>query len=348
MSATTENVLINLPSEEDFKQQVVNGLLAKNSGNAVVVHFWAEWCAPCFEMDKFCVQLAQKYANVKFFKVEAEKLPNLTEQFNVHSVPAFVFFPASNQNPSKLSFTVLEGANPPELAKRTKALSENVSISSSQTQQEPAGGATDLNSRIRNLINRAQVMLFMKGSPETPKCGFSSKIVEILRSANIQFSAFDILSDEAVRQGLKTYSNWPTYPQLYVKGELVGGLDVVKEMAAEGDLKEQLGISSEEAKDELNERLKKLINQAPVMLFMKGSPEVPKCGFSSKIVDILKQHGVKFSSFDILTDEAVRQGLKTYSNWPTYPQLYSKGQLIGGLDVVKELAEQGELLENLE
>lgn len=74
MSATTttdqnNNTLIHLQSEEDFTQQVVNGLLAKNSGNAVVVHFWAEWCAPCFEMDKFCVQLAQKYANVKFFKV---------------------------------------------------------------------------------------------------------------------------------------------------------------------------------------------------------------------------------------------------------------------------------------
>lgn len=241
----------------------------------------------------------------------------------------------------------MEGANPPELAKRTKALSENVSVTSSQ--QEPAGGTTDLNSRIRNLINRAPVMLFMKGSPEAPKCGFSSKMVEILKNANIQFSAFDILTDEAVRQGLKTFSNWPTYPQLYVKGELVGGLDVVKEMAEEGNLKEQLGIPSEEqTQEQLNERLKKLINQAPVMLFMKGTPEAPKCGFSAKIVDILKQQGVKFSSFDILTDESVRQGLKTYSNWPTYPQLYSKGQLIGGLDVVKELAEQGELLENLE
>ena len=269
-------------------------------------------------------------------------MPNLTERFGVHSVPAFVFLP-SNQNASKLSFTVLEGANPPELSKRTKALSESVNLP--QTQQQPAGGGTDLTSRIKNLINQTPVVLFMKGNPSTPKCGFSNQIVEILRKENITFSTFDILSDESVRQGLKSYSNWPTYPQLYVKGELIGGLDIVKEMAQEGSLCEQLGLEPEE---DLNTKLKRLVNQAPVMLFMKGSPEAPKCGFSSKIVAILNNNNVKFSSFDILSDESVRQGLKTYSNWPTFPQLYSKGELIGGLDIVKELADNGELLENLE
>jgi len=270
-------------------------------------------------------------------KVEAESLPNLTEKFNVHSVPAFVFFPLNNQNASKLTFTVLEGANPPELVKRTKALADAVPA-------QPAGGHTDLNTRLKNLISKAPVMIFIKGTPEQPKCGFSSKLVDILKNENIQFSSFDILSDESVRQGLKTYSNWPTYPQLYVNGELIGGLDIVKEMQSEGGLKEQLGIETQE---DLNTKLHRLVNQAPVMLFMKGTPEQPKCGFSSKIVDILRKENVQFQSFDILSDESVRQGLKTYSNWPTYPQLYSKGQLVGGLDVVKELAEQGELLENL-
>ena len=264
-------------------------------------------------------------------------MPNLTEKFNVHSVPAFVFFPLNNQNASKLTFTVLEGANPPELVKRTKALADAVPA-------QPAGGHTDLNTRLKNLISKAPVMIFIKGTPEQPKCGFSSKLVDILKNENIQFSSFDILSDESVRQGLKTYSNWPTYPQLYVNGELIGGLDIVKEMQSEGGLKEQLGIETQE---DLNTKLHRLVNQAPVMLFMKGTPEQPKCGFSSKIVDILRKENVQFQSFDILSDESVRQGLKTYSNWPTYPQLYSKGQLVGGLDVVKELAEQGELLENL-
>lgn len=99
-------------------------------------------------------------------------------------------------------------------------------------------------------------------------------------------------------------------------------------MESGGDLKSQLEIDCVEVPTvipSLNERLSSLINQAPVMLFMKGSPEQPKCGFSRTIVNILKDENIAFNSFDIFTDEDVRQGLKSYSNWPTYPQLYVKG-----------------------
>jgi Grx4 family monothiol glutaredoxin len=80
------------------------------------------------------------------------------------------------------------------------------------------------------------------GSPDAPQCGFSRTIVGILREENIEFSSFDILRDETIRAGLKTFSDWPTYPQLYVKGEFIGGLDVIKEMQKEGALKSQLGL----------------------------------------------------------------------------------------------------------
>ncbi|CAN0329604.1 unnamed protein product, partial [Hapterophycus canaliculatus] len=73
-------------------------------------------------------------------------------------------------------------------------------------------------------------MVFMKGTPDAPRCGFSRTLVGLLREENIEFESFDILEDNAVRQALKDLSNWPTYPQLYVQGELVGGLDIVKEM----------------------------------------------------------------------------------------------------------------------
>ena len=88
----------------------------------------------------------------------------------------------------------------------------------------------------------APVMLFMKGSPAAPRCGFSRQITEILSSNNIPFASFDILSDESVRAGLKTLSDWPTFPQLYVHGEFVGGLDIIKEIATSGDLASELGM----------------------------------------------------------------------------------------------------------
>ena len=87
-------------------------------------------------------------------------------------------------------------------------------------------------------------MLFMKGDPEEPRCGFSRKIVELLQTAKVKFDTFDILSDEDVRQGLKKFSNFPTFPQLYADGKLVGGLDIVKEMHEDGELLEALPSSA--------------------------------------------------------------------------------------------------------
>ncbi len=78
------------------------------------------------------------------------------------------------------------------------------------------------------------------------------------------------------------------------------------------------------------------------MLFMKGLPSAPKCGFSRQMVELLNKHGVAFDAFDILQDDQVRQGLKTFSNWPTFPQLYVNGELVGGLDICQELQESGE------
>ncbi|KAL0456201.1 UNVERIFIED_CONTAM: Monothiol glutaredoxin-S17 [Sesamum latifolium] len=186
-------------------------------------------------------------------------------------------------------------------------------------------------------------MLFMKGRPDEPRCGFSRKVVDILRQEKVKFESFDILTDDEVRQGLKVYSNWSSYPQLYIKGELIGGSDIVLEMQKSGELNKLLtekGISFGET---LEDRLKRLINSSAVMLFMKGTPDAPRCGFSSKVVNALKEEGLEFGSFDILTDEEVRQGLKKLSNWPTFPQLYYKGELIGGCDIVLELHNNGEL-----
>ncbi len=80
----------------------------------------------------------------------------------------------------------------------------------------------------------------MKGDPDNPKCGFSRTLMEILKETKVDFKTFDILRDEEVRQGLKKFSDWPTYPQVYVKGELIGGLDIIKELKEAGDLEQTL------------------------------------------------------------------------------------------------------------
>ena len=195
-----------------------------------------------------------------------------------------------------------------------------------------------MNTRLKKLTNASPAMLFMKGSPAAPECGFSRQTVDLLKTLNAEYGYFDILRDNEVRQGLKEFSNWPTFPQLYVNGELLGGLDILKEMNENGELAEMLP-----KKQNLDDRLKFLTKKSNVMIFMKGNPGQPKCGFSRQLIEILKPIDISFETFDILEDEEVRQGLKTFSNWPTFPQIYVKGDLVGGLDIIKELQEAGEL-----
>lgn len=217
----------------------------------------------------------------------------------------------------------------------------------SKGDSDSTGLSATLASRLETLINSSPVMVFMKGTAEEPKCGFSNKVVEILKQEKVPFQTFDILTDDEVRRGLKVFSNWPSYPQLYVKGELIGGSDIVLEMHKSGELKKIFAEKGIAPKETLEDRIKSLINSSEVTLFMKGTPDAPRCGFSSKVVNALRQEGISFGSFDILSDDEVRQGLKTFSNWPTYPQLYYKGELIGGCDIVLELLNSGELKSTL-
>jgi monothiol glutaredoxin len=94
--------------------------------------------------------------------------------------------------------------------------------------------------RIKSQLASAPVVLYMKGTPDFPQCGFSAQAVGALRAANANFAHFNIFEDPEVRDALKRYSNWPTYPQLYVNGELIGGCDIVMEMHRSGELKQLL------------------------------------------------------------------------------------------------------------
>jgi len=98
----------------------------------------------------------------------------------------------------------------------------------------------------------------------------------------------------------------------------------------------------------VRDRIQHEITDTPVVLFMKGSPVFPQCGFSAAVVQILSQLGVKFKGIDVLSDPQVRQGIKEFSNWPTIPQLYVKGEFVGGCDIVREMYETGELQQVLE
>jgi Grx4 family monothiol glutaredoxin len=246
-----------------------------------VIYFYADWHEPCLHMSQVFEELSRTYPNITFFKADAEQVEEFVEKYNVEEVPTFVFLENGK------SVKVLEGANAPELnemiAHYSKAIPKKVIAPVSDE---------NIDERLKNLINSQPVMVFIKGTPSVPQCGFSRELIEILGELNCSYGSFDILSDESVRQGLKKYSNWPTYPQVYIHGELIGGLDIVKELVASGEIQEMLP-----GEEELKKRLEKLVNKSTFMLFMKGSPDNPKCGFSRTIVGILNDHQVNFGQY---------------------------------------------------
>jgi len=343
-------------------------------------------------------------ATLRIVRIAAADHPALTTRFGVDAVPTVVAAVGGGDGGVTVRATVA-GADVPALVAAVAALvsyvtspeAVGVTLPAAAAAAAAAPAAAAATPDFAALVRRAPVVLFMKGTPEAPRCGFSRQAVALLRDAGVTFDTFDILGDPAVRAGLKTFSDWPTYPQLYAGGEFVGGLDVAKELAEAGELVGELkGLvaaggaaaaagadaaappaangstpngavaangaappaaaevaaaaaapatptsapdAGAQDADALRARLTALVRRSPVMLFMKGTPEAPRCGFSRQAVALLRGEAIPFDTFDILGDAAVRAGLKTFSDWPTYPQLYVAAEFIGGLDVLKETAE---------
>ncbi|KNC86831.1 hypothetical protein SARC_01024 [Sphaeroforma arctica JP610] len=327
-----------------------NTTVKEHPGGLTCVHFWAPWAKASVYMNEVLETAAKKYPHVTMIKIDAEELSEISEEYDITAVPTVVFL-KNNKECDRLQTAVAA-----DLVKLLEKHSTGVTAS------VPKGAVVekDLNTRLGELVNKADVMLFMKGDRATPRCGFSRQTIEILNAENVDYETFDILEDNDVRQGLKTYSDWATYPQLYVKGELVGGIDIIKELIENGDFEEMVpkkekpkatitpaAATTEERTHESYEYLVPIINKAPVVLFMKGSPDVPECGFSRQVISLLESENIIYETVNILVNPDVRADLKIYSQWPTFPQLYVEGELVGGLDILKEMQESGDFLDSI-
>ncbi|KAJ2557350.1 glutaredoxin [Coemansia sp. RSA 1933] len=227
----TSTNLIQLSDEKDLRQAL------ENNSQESVLYFWAPWAEQCKQVESVIDDLAKKYAKTQFFKVEAEEFEDISEAYEISAVPTVII-----AKKAKIIGRV-DGVNVAEIVKQvasncgaTNGLSEQAAAAAAADASSPEEFKQDLNTRLKGLIERAPVMVFIKGTAAQPRCGFSKKIVGMLNENNIKYGYFDILTDEQVRQGLKAYSDWPTFPQLYVNSELIGGVDIVTEMIESGDL----------------------------------------------------------------------------------------------------------------
>lgn len=119
-------------------------------------------------------------------------------------------------------------------------MSNSFNVLNNDVKEVSADKSKDLKTQIEQLLKNSKVILFMKGNAEMPQCGFSANSVAILKHLGVSFNTFNILNDADIRQGLKEYSNWPTFPQLYINTKLIGGNDIITEMHQSGELQEYL------------------------------------------------------------------------------------------------------------
>ncbi|PGH08869.1 Grx4 family monothiol glutaredoxin [Polytolypa hystricis UAMH7299] len=245
----------------------------------LVLSFHTPWAAPCTQMNTVLSTLASTYApssppSTSFISINAEELPDISEQYDVTAVPFVVLIrdgqvlqSISGSDAIKVTNAIEQlapksgsgsgqtgtgdkSAIPPALATEPRAQqtvpTTNEPAATNGTApatQQPTPTKEELFSRLSELVKAASVMLFMKGTPSSPQCGFSRQIVAILRENGVKYGFFNILADEDVRQGLKEFADWPTFPQLWVRGELVGGLDIVKEeIAADPDFFSEFAV----------------------------------------------------------------------------------------------------------
>ncbi|KAJ1951994.1 glutaredoxin [Linderina pennispora] len=227
--------IIKLTEETQLRSKL------EENAQTVAIYFWADWAVQCEQVNGVIDELGAKYAKTTFFKVEAEEFPEISEAYEISAVPTVII-----ARGAKILGRV-DGVNVAEIVNQVAkncAAANGISAQASSSAEAPAEIKQDLNTRLKGLVERAPVMVFIKGTAAQPRCGFSKKIINMLNEQNIKYGYFDILSDEEVRQGLKEYSNWPTYPQLYIEGELVGGVDIVTEMIESGELAEMIPAGS--------------------------------------------------------------------------------------------------------
>ncbi|KAG6017961.1 hypothetical protein E4U43_008088 [Claviceps pusilla] len=207
----------------------------------LVVSFHAPWAAPCAQMATVLSTLASEYPvteplSTKWVSINAEELSDISEAYDVTAVPFLslirngqVVETVSGSSAVKVRNAIETHARKDGLDAVNGTEQTSASAKADEADADPEKQKEELYKRLGDLVKAAPVMLFMKGTPSSPQCGFSRQMVGILRENSVKYGFFNILADDEVRQGLKEFADWPTYPQLWMDGELVGGLDIIKE-----------------------------------------------------------------------------------------------------------------------
>lgn len=189
-----------LESEPALNEEILS------STKVFALNFSASWAAPCEQMNLVFKTLAETSNKINFIQIDVDTYPDLAEFYNVASVPCFVFLH------NKKVLKSISGADAQALSKAVDQYSMMNPISAREFESVKLH-SDSLDQKLNRLINSHPVMIFIKGTPQSPRCKFSRELVDLLAQLDVGYGSFNILGDDSVRQGLKEYSKWPTFPQ---------------------------------------------------------------------------------------------------------------------------------------
>lgn len=219
------------------KGEYTNLKAKASSGLGFVAHFSAGWCEPCKAVSELLGKEAKLYGDsIVFVEVDGEAHSDICEMEGVESVPYIAFWRTVSSGELQERVADVAGAKTDVIIQNLRSLYGEVSAASQRAAYDSLDGY------LKYLTNRPGVVLFITGTPSRPRCGFTGRLCEMMYELNVNFVYYDVMASDEVCEGLKRYANWPTYPQVYVDGELVGGLDVCKQLLEEGELRSTLKL----------------------------------------------------------------------------------------------------------
>lgn len=223
--------MISITSLEQFRK-----LKSSTEGDeqGLVVHFGASWCEPCPAISDFVLQkIASLPVKVSFFFVDCSEHSEISEEADVDRVPFLTFY----RKISAADSAVME-----PVANVSGGKLDEIEMNLVSLYTPMKNSYQKLDEYLTFLTKRPGIVLFITGTPSLPRCGFTGQLCRLMSELKASYVYYDVMGDDEVCQALKTFSDWPTYPQVYVDGELIGGWDICKSLHENGELKTTLKI----------------------------------------------------------------------------------------------------------
>ena len=292
----------------------------------IILLMWASWDSHSQNLLSMLQEMPSVYKNVQVAYVDCDEAEDLVDELNVDTVQTVVVLhPIGSE---ARSTEKIEGI-------RAETLTELV-----EKENKAYDGWYELEKKkafrdIEAHIATYPFFIFIKGSKEEPKCKFTRRLVEMLRKPGYDYRTFNILADQRIRQWLKVYSNWPTFPQMYIDQKFVGGIDVVTELVEGDEFDEMVPESCKPLPPK--EKLAKMLKQSKLVLLLNGTVENPKDDASKALIEKINTLNCEYSIVDVTSDPEFVTHL---AKGQQVPYVYMDGVPACGIDGVDQLAMQ--------